>query len=77
MTTHELVKKVIGEIYPVGDESVDPKRLDNLKEMMELVELLIADIHEISYRNGTRYEDSIKKAVKLVDSFMITLIPEN
>lgn len=77
MTNYDVVIKLIGNINPIGDESIDHKRLDNLKEMMSLVKLLIADIHEISYRNSTRQEDSIKKAVKLVDSFMENLIPEN
>lgn len=36
MTNYEIVKKLIGDIIPKGDASIDEKILENLKAMIEL-----------------------------------------
>ena len=70
MTNYDVVKKLVGEIMPVGDTNVDNKRLGNLESLTVLVNLLIMDIDDIVHRNKTRQEDSIKKAVKFADKFL-------
>lgn len=40
----EVVKKLVGEIDPVGSTHVDDIRFKNLETMCELVEDLISDI---------------------------------
>ena len=70
MTTYDVVKKLIGPIYPVGDSGEDELRFKNLEIMTLLVHALVMDIDEVSYRNKTRQEDSIKKAVKFADKFL-------
>ncbi len=70
MTTYDVVKKLVGPIYPVGDSDEDELRLKNLELMTILVNLLVRDIDEVSYRNKTRKEDSIQKAVKFADNFL-------
>ena len=49
MTTHDVVKKLIGNISPVGESNEDAKRLENLKEMCSLVEAILYDIDDIIY----------------------------
>ncbi len=37
MTNHEIVKKIIGQIKPVGSTEIDNERFENLKATIELV----------------------------------------
>lgn len=70
MTTHQLVKKVIGPINPIGQSSVDLKRFENLHEMTNLVESLLSDIDDIIYNNSDAKEYSVKKSVDFAKKFM-------
>lgn len=45
---YDLVYKVIGEINPVGDSAIDAERKENLKEMIELIDSLLIDLHSVS-----------------------------
>lgn len=69
-TVEEFVMKLIGPIEPVGDSSVDPKRLENLKELCKLTELLVARIDRIGNENLRREEWSMKEAGKFADNFL-------
>ena len=51
MDIHEIVKKLIGEINPVGDNT-DNKRLKNLRAMTELVNDLLSDIDQVAGNNN-------------------------
>lgn len=47
MTNYDVIKKLIGEIEPIGDSRVDEKRFENLMETTLLVEQLLRDIHAV------------------------------
>ena len=69
-TAEDIVMKLIGPIEPIGDSSVDPKRLENLKELCKLTELLVARIDRVSCENRDREEWSMKEAGKYADDFL-------
>lgn len=65
---YEVVKKLIGEIEPVGSSEIDAKRFENLKAMTGLIERLIDDTYEVGkYRNN--HQASMKKAAEYADKF--------
>ena len=70
MTNHDLVRKVIGPIHPVGESNEDSIRLENLKMMCDLVENLLYDIDDLICKNKDAYEASIKRSVERAKSFM-------
>jgi len=49
MTNYDVVKKLIGDIRPVGDASIDPQRLENLKAMCELMTEIHCAIDAVAY----------------------------
>ena len=70
MTNHGLIKKVIGEINPVGESNADAKRFENLKEMCNLVESLLYDIDDIIAMNQTDKRHSVVCSVEYARNFM-------
>lgn len=60
---YEVVKRLTGNIEPVGETHIDTKRYVNLVLFSDLVDMLVRDLFEIS-QHKTRYEDSMKKAGK-------------
>ena len=53
---YSLIKKLTGEITPVGETNEDGRRLKNLKEIISLTEKLVCDIEEASkYKNRIEY----------------------
>lgn len=73
MTNHEIVKKLIGEIRPVGDSHIDKERLDNLKNMCVLVNNLVLDIVDMAHMNRGAYQHSVKLSVNQADYFILEL----
>ena len=68
MDIHEIVKKLIGEINPVGDNT-DNKRLKNLRAMTELVNDLLSDIDQVAWNNN-KPEYSMNRAGQFAASFL-------
>lgn len=62
MTNTEVIKKLIGEINPVGESNEDERRLNNLHELCDVVENLLDEIHELSLK----YEDDKRHSVKRI-----------
>lgn len=58
---YEVVTNLIGSIDPVGESHTDSKRYENLEKMIELADLLIADIHGVT-GNHSRHEFSMNKS---------------
>lgn len=58
---YEVVKKLIGEIDPVGDARVDKENLKNLEVAIDLVEKLIVDIDRVAGAKDTHL-DSVRTA---------------
>ena len=65
---YEVVKKLVGEINPVGETRIDDQRFENLKAMTELVDNLLGDIDRV-IPNKDRAEYSMKRAGEFADKF--------
>ncbi len=69
MDLYEVVKKLIGEVNPIGETNEDEKRYENLKVMTGLVDKLLTDINDVvSYKD--RQEWSLKKAGTFANLFL-------
>ncbi len=69
MTTHEVVKKLVGSIEPVGETNTDNERFENLKAMTELVDLLVRDIGWVR-RSSISHEYSVKRAGEFASKYL-------
>ena len=69
MTHFEIVKKLIGEINPIGESNTDKERFDNLKSFCELVNELVQEIDSVGYSNITSKLYSKRKAGEYAQSF--------
>jgi hypothetical protein len=69
MDIYGIVKKLIGEIEPIGDSSVDEKRYDNLLEYCLLIERLLQDIKDVTYYKD-KVEYSMSKSGKRANDFI-------
>jgi len=49
MDIHEVVRKLVGPISPVGETNADNVRYENLKELIELTDKLVGDISSVAY----------------------------
>jgi len=61
MTNHDIVKKLVGKIRPVGESNTDAERLENLKEMCSLVEMLLMDIVDMEFDSRDDKQCSVRK----------------
>jgi len=59
---YEVVKKLIGNINPVGETNEDGRRYDNLKMMIHVVENLITDLDDLEYNHKDSHEYSVKRS---------------
>lgn len=69
MNVYDVATKLIGSIEPVGETYTDNERYANLKEMCNMVDLLVSDIEAIAMNKG-RYEYSMKRAGIYADQFL-------
>ena len=69
MELYDLVKRLVGDIKPIGESDIDSIRLTNLKEMTTLVEKLVYDIVRVSH-NKTRIEFSVQTAGEHAHRFL-------
>jgi len=68
-----VVVAVIGKIAPVGDQGIDDERYENLKQMNNLIETLVASIaHVAAFRH--RPEDSMARSGERAQAFLEQLI---
>lgn len=68
MEIYDVVKKLLGDIEPVGETREDERRHKNLVETCDLVDKLLTDIDRV-IPNKNRTEHSMKKAGEYADSF--------
>ena len=66
----EVTKKLTGKIRPVGETNEDERRLENLKQTIELIELLITDVEGVANQYKDRVEFSMKRAGKEAADFL-------
>ena len=69
MTNHDVVKKLIGPVCPVGETNADAARFKNLEEMIELTDNLLFDIGAVAEEHS-RPEYSVARAGKRADQFL-------
>lgn len=60
-TTHKIIRRIIGEITPIGESREDEKRLYNLSETNILICNLLDEIIDVA-----RYKDSQEASVKRI-----------
>lgn len=70
MTHEEIIMKLVGKINPVGETTMDEERFENLKVLCELVDKLVVQIDNVSYRNKDAYEYSVKRAGEYAKDFL-------
>lgn len=66
----EVIRKLVGNIKPVGDASIDPERFKNLESLCYIVGFLVSDIEEVVYDNKDRYESSVRKNADYANEFL-------
>ena len=56
---YTVVNKLVGEIEPTGDSSVDASRYENLIHLLEFLDLILYDVVNIQkYYNSPAYSES-------------------
>jgi hypothetical protein len=68
ITKENLEKPII----PVGETYEDTRRLENLKERIDLIEYLLLDVRKTA-EDKNRIEYSMREAGKLADDFLNSL----
>jgi len=65
-----IVKKLIGNIEPVGETRADEKGFQNLIEMCKLVNELVVEIDYVATHNKDRQEYSMKVIEEYAGRFL-------
>lgn len=68
MEIYDVVKRLVGEIDPVGETNEDDRRYENLKVMTELVDKMLTDIDYVAQRGGS-HMFSVSRAGKYASDF--------
>lgn len=75
MTNYDVVKKLIGDVRPKGDASIDRQILENLKALIRLHAEIHKAIDDVAYDFRNDRQSSIVKccqeASKYIDSLGI------
>lgn len=74
MTYTDIVKKLIGEVEPIGDSRVDEERMENLKVLCELTNHFVEIIDNVHYSNKDRHEHSIKIMSDYAGTFLTKIL---
>jgi len=69
MTVYEIVKKLVGEIRPVGETNEDNRRYANLDEMITLVDKLLYDLGLVAVHKDS-HMFSVKDAGQRAAKFL-------
>ena len=72
MDLYEIVTKLNGPVYAVGETNIDIERFRNLTELTKLVNKLLSDIDDAA-KDKDRQESSMSKSGKFADDFMAEL----
>lgn len=73
--TYSIVKKLIGEIRPIGETEYDTDARINLKEQIELVTNMLEDIIQVAYMKDSK-EYSVSECGKLAHNFLMNYVKE-
>ena len=69
MELNEIVRRIVGETQPVGIFSLDHKAQENLKNLTDLIDSLIADVDNVARCAGTG-EHSVETAAKYAKDYL-------
>ena len=61
LSTAELLTRLIGPVVPAGESHTDAVRLDNLKELVDVADILIGEITQVASGENSHMA-SVKKA---------------
>ena len=67
---YEVVKKLIGNVYPAGESHTDEKRFENLELLCEVTQKLVSNIDQISHDYKDVHQASVKKAGEYAQNFL-------
>ena len=70
MTNYDVVKKLIGDIRPLGDASRDVKILENLKAMCELMDEIHTAIDSVAYDFKDDKQSSVVACCEYANKFL-------
>ncbi len=70
MTNYDVVKKLIGNIRPVGESNEDSNRFNNLMAMCELMDEIHSAIDEVAYDFKDDKQASVKKCCDYANKFL-------
>ena len=71
------VKRLVGNINPLGCSSRDEERLENMKFACGLVNSLLVDIYDVVSINRGSYEHSVKEIANYAEKFIDDLGIQN
>lgn len=66
----DVVKKLIGNVRPVGESNTDADRFENLQVMCKLAEDLIKEIDAVGYDFKDDHQGSIRKCSDYAQQFL-------
>lgn len=70
MTNYDVVKKLIGDIRPIGDASRDVQILENLKAMCELMDEIHTAIDAVGYDFKDDKQNSVVACCEYANKFL-------
>lgn len=70
MTNYDVVKKLIGDIRPVGESNEDTRRFENLKKMCELFDEIHTAIDAVAYDFKNDKQGSVKHSCDYANKFL-------
>lgn len=72
----DIVSDLVGPIYPASDSAIDAERRENLKEYLELFQIMFLNIHNIAMLKHSPFhstnvmgEDAYKVMKEMIDYF--------
>ena len=65
----DIVDKLVGNIEPVGDTTIDNERFENLKVYCELINVMVRKVDDVTYNNRNSTLASVKKANDYIGNF--------
>ena len=66
---YDVVKKLTGNINPIGETNIDNERFENLKNVCGLVDILLSEIDTVATGNKNQSEFSRKRAGEFASKF--------
>ena len=71
MDIHEIVRKLIGDIEPIGEINTDNARFENLKVTCSLIDDLLLEVSNVEVEFRGQMAFSLKRASEYAEKFLI------